>query len=260
MRLLALLIVIVAASVSAALTSPAHAVGGAPVFGGGPVLGGQTFGPDNCTGVDCGGGGDTCYGKYQYGGYYDWGGYSHDVGPAVGTTASATVKMLSDALRLSGDHVAAYVDVENTTNTKWIQTGVEQEYGNSLEKYIEYNDGTDHIIWEGAASFGSGYAVSIQQTSSGVYKATVAGSSLTETLGFTGSQATTDYSGESFDLSPTNCNNYDAVFSSLSPWTTSSSSCGTGYVCPYISPQPGNVMTGIQGVTSTGFEVDMSLP
>jgi hypothetical protein len=229
-----LVLAIIVAAVVAAPAGTARAGGTGPLILPAPQA--PSSSPDSfCPPTGCGGGGGgwTCYNHPAYGGYYSYAGYqNYGVAPAAGSSISATVRMNYDWAKYSGNHVAAWAGVVNSSGNYWIQAGVDEEYTGGLRLYIEdpYDGGTHDM---GPASYGTNYAVTITHVSGTTWKATVGGHSLgNENTNMTG--YTSQFTSESFDLVPTDCNYLDATFSSIGPWARASLGDITDYDIDYL--------------------------
>jgi hypothetical protein len=187
-------------------------------------------GPGGCGG---GGGGTLCNevpDPNTAGWYRTYAGYSKNAVPGLGSNINGQVRLNSGTV-YNGGFVAGWLGVAHFNASgvldRWVQGGVLTYHYSGPYLYLEYNtnglSSGEHILLEGAASFGMNYGVTITQEASlpGYWDANVAGHQITVNLG---SMSTSQFTSESFDTDSTNCNALDVTFSSVNPWGTGSMS------------------------------------
>jgi hypothetical protein len=172
----------------------------------------------------CGGGdGVDCNNNYNVIGdglYRNYAGYRKQTIPAIGSSITVNIKMVSSQITSTGVGTAAWTGVDGTGGTlgHWIQAGLWYSPGMGLERYVEYEDDTHHTTYVGSASFGTSYAVTVTHVANGVWKAQVGGSSWVQTPTMSGTMLETQTTTESQERDPlTSCNGLDVVFTSMSP-------------------------------------------
>lgn len=196
-------------------------------------------GTDSCLPGECE---NTCPDGYYYAGFD-----KTATMPTDSNGVHANIKAVS-ATVVDG-HASAWVGVNNSTNTKHIQTGIWHLGNGGFQAYIEYDNGNGIFVHPYIADISSGttYAFKVYQSSTNIWTAVMPDPgnppSYTRSIGVNLTATHADIVSEIWNIrGDGSCNAEDYQLTGIGPWLTSN--MGDEQDTPYTR---GNI-------TNTSFE------